>query len=470
MIHFPKIRSSFGLFGSAVILAGCQVGPAYRHPMIPAPQAWSAESSEGLGVWPTSDWWRAFGSPQLAKLIDRAETGNLDVAAASERLEEADAQAREAGSALLPAIGANANGGTARQLSITGHERHRIYGAGVFQATYQLDFWGKNRSASQAAQNTAAAAQFAAQVVSLSTASAVATTYIGLLGVQRQQALAQENLQRQRDMLAGLVAKEQAGIIPLLDLAQQREVTDQLAASLPPMAQQAEYLHTALAVLLGVLPEDLHLEPEALDDLSMPAIAGGLPSQLLLRRPDVQGAEAALKAANANIRVARAAFFPSLNLTASGGIESYALTHFTVPPLGIYSLAASMTQPIFEGGLLRGQLDFAKAAYREDLATYRKAALSAFGDVENALTDANQLAAQEAADTDTLRSARTSAQMAQDAFHGGSTTMLDALAGEDALLLAEESQAQARAQHLQALVGLYRALGGGWASHAGSAS
>lgn len=470
MRKLPDSLFLCGVLGWALVLSGCQVGPAYERPTISAPYAWSAAPSDGAGLWPKADWWKAFGSSQLATLIDHAETGNLDLAAASARLKEADAEAREAGAALLPAIGANANGGTARQLNNTGHERHRVYQGGVFQATYQLDFWGKNRSVFQAAQSTAAAADFAAQVVSLGTASAVATTYIGLLGVQRQEAIAGENLQRQRDVLAGLITQQQAGVIPLLDVAQQREITDQVAASLPTMAQQAEHLHTALALLLGVLPETLHLQPEVLDHLRMPAVASGLPSQLLLRRPDVQGAEAALKAANANIGVAQAAFFPSFNLTTSGGIESYALTHFTVPPLGIYSLAATVTQPIFEGGMLRGQLAFAKATYKEDLADYRKAALSAFDDVENALTDANQLAAQEAAQAEALQSARTGAQMAQDAFHGGSMTVLNVLAGEDALLYAEESQALSRTQHLQALVGLYSALGGGWTAPVGSAS
>jgi outer membrane protein, multidrug efflux system len=455
-------KALFASFAGLLALSGCQVGPAFHQPDTPAPKTWAAMPLDATNDWPNSDWWTGFGSTQLDGLMQQAMAGNLDIAASMARIEMANGQARQAGAALLPSIGAGVGGGETRQLSMLGHERHHIYDEGVLQASYELDFWGKNRSALEAAENTANAAKFNAQVVRLATAASVATTYISLLGLQDQLEILQTNLKREQDMLAGMTQMQQAGTIPFLAVAQQRQTVDSLAATLPPLVQQIEHLHTALAILVGVLPENLHLQPESLDDLKMPAVVAGLPSGLLLRRPDVQMAEAKLKAANANVRVAQADFYPSFDLTASGGIESYTLSNFTVPPLGIYTLAASITQPLFHGGYLRGQSEYAKGAYQLALQNYRKTALSAFGDVEDALDATTQFSAQEQAENENVQSARESYEMSQEAFQGGTTTILSVLNGEDSVLSAEQDQAQAQVAYLNSLVGLYEALGGGW--------
>jgi outer membrane protein TolC len=191
-------------------------------------------------------------------------------------------------------------------------------------------------------------------------------------------------------------------------------------------------------------------------------VDAGLPSELLARRPDVQEAEANLMAANANIRVAHAAFFPSFNLTASGGLESYALSHYTVPPLAVYSLLASMSAPLFEGGLLRAQLHYSEAHYKELLQTYGKTALSAFGDVEDALTAVKETNDRYVAQEKTLRSAQQSYRMALEAFHGGTTNILTVFTAEAAVTTAEGDESEADIAHMHALVDLYQALGGGW--------
>jgi multidrug efflux system outer membrane protein len=459
-----KKKALFASFAGLLALSGCQVGPVFHQPDTPVPKTWAAMTPTATDNWPGSDWWTGFGSTQLDGLIQQAMAGNLDIAAAMARIEMANGQARQAGAPLLPSIGAGVSGGTTRQLNMLGHERHHIFDAGVLQASYELDFWGKNRSALQAAENTADAAKFDAEVVRLSTAESVATTYINLLGLQGQLKILKTNLRREQDTLAGTTSMQQAGMIPLLAVAQQRQAVDSLAATIPPLVQQIEHLHTALAILLGELPENLHLQPESLDQLQMPAVVAGLPSGLLLRRPDVQMAEAHLKAANANVRVAQADFFPSIDLTASGGIESYTLSNFTVPPLGIYTLAASITQPLFHGGYLRGQLEHAKGAYQLALEDYRKTALSAFGDVEDALSATTQFSAQKQAEDENVTSARMSYDMSREAFHAGTTTILSVLNGESNLLSAEQGQAQAQEAYLDALVGLYGALGGGWSS------
>ena len=456
-------RVAAGL-AACLALNACQVGPQYRQPKVPAPRSWAEAAAADGTAWPATDWWTAFGSAQLDRLMARAMHSNLDLAAAAARIAEADAQSRQAGAALLPSLSVNTNDGTARQLNLTGRERHRVFLGGVFQASYQLDFFGKNLSALQASKADASAARYDWEVVALSTQSAVASTYFSYLGLRQQLDVAQRDLGRLQTLLSGLAEMQHAGAIPLFNVTQQQTTVDAFAATLPPLEQQAEQMHTALAILVDTLPEQLQLQPETLSALKQPPVLAGLPSQLLLRRPDVQAAEATLQAANANIRVARAAFYPSINLVASGGIASYLLTHSAAGPLGIYSLAAQLTQPIFEGGLLRGQLQYAQALYREDLQDYQKAALSAFGDVENALDGVRQtgLAAHAHAQAQSLQSAQTGAGMAQEAFHAGTTTILNVLNAEAALMVAEQSNGQAQTAQLQALVGLYDALGGGW--------
>jgi NodT family efflux transporter outer membrane factor (OMF) lipoprotein len=300
-------------------------------------------------------------------------------------------------------------------------------------------------------------------VVNLSTSAAVATAYFQYLGLLDELRVAQDNLKRATTTLHWMADMQRSGTIPLLDVVQQQTVVDGLSAQPPILEQQAEHAHTALAILVGVLPEDLHLAAEPLSALAAPVVGAGLPSELLGRRPDVQEAEAKLMAANADIRVARAEFLPAFDLTTSYGLESYALTHYTTPPLAVYSLLGSMTAPLFEGGKLRGQLHYAQARYEELLQNYRKAALSAFGDVEDALTSVKQTKDRYAAQQKTLQSARRGFIMAEEAFHGGTTTILNVFAAEAAVAAAEDNDSEAHVAHMQSLVSLYKALGGGWA-------
>ncbi len=333
---------------------------------------------------------------------------------------------------------------------------------GSFQASYQLDFWGKNKAALEAAEDSKSAADYAWEVVNLSTLAGVATAYFQYIGLTDRLHVAEANLARARDTLNGLSSLQRSGAVPLLYVVQQQTIVDGLAAQPPLIRQRIEHVHTALAILVGLLPEELQLRAELLSNLSEPVVAAGLPSELLTRRPDVQEAEANLMAANANIRVAHAAFFPSFNLTASEGLVSYALTHYVVPPLNVYSLLGSMSAPLFQGGLLRGQLQYAEAQYKELLEVYRQAALSAFGDVEDALTAVKETKYRYVAEVKALRSARRSYQMALEAFHGGTTTILNVFTAEAAVTTAEDSESEADIAHMRALVDLYEALGGGW--------
>jgi outer membrane protein, multidrug efflux system len=450
---------------AAALLFGCSVGPAYQRPDIPAPSQWREAPAGGAAtaqVWPAADWWHGFGSAKLDELIAEAERSNDDLGAAVARVQEADAQARIAGAALLPSLDL---GATATR------ERARTTGGsiGVFNtfnpelsASYEIDFWGKNRALRNAARAAAAASRYDQQTVALTVVSSVATTYFQALELRDRIQVAQQNLENGRKILRGFRLEQSAGTATGLDVAQQETTVALLNAALPPLLQQFRQTVYALAVLIGKTPESLDVDTGSLADLSSPAVVEGLPSQLLARRPDVAEAEQQLIAANADITVARAALFPSIQLTASGGYESTALTSLISPPNRIYALTAGLTQPIFHGGALRGQVAFNNARYSELLSTYHKTVLTAFGNVEGALVAAQQTAEQLLRQRDAVATARRAFEFSQMQMSAGTVNILTVLNTENALFSAQDELVQVNYLHLQALVDLFTALGGGW--------
>jgi NodT family efflux transporter outer membrane factor (OMF) lipoprotein len=462
----PIAAAKRGRLVAAIILpaavAACNLGPDYHRPEQPVPTAWRGASSEVSATWPADDWWRGFGSPQLDALIAEARSNNTDLAAAAARVEQADAQARIAGAPLLPTVEAGADAGPNRLLNYIGKERHYTSFDGLLRASYEFDFWGKLRAARDAAVSSANASRYEWQVVALTTVTSVAATYFAVLGLRDQLQVARDNLTRAQHDLDGIALRQQQGLVPELTVVQQQNVVDTLAAAIPPLERQLALTRDALAILVGKLPEDLAVASGSLLDLSLPSVGPGLPSELLLRRPDVQQAEAQLIAADADIKVARAQFFPSFGLTADAGVTSVLLADHALPVLGVYTLAASISQPIFDGGRLQGQLDLSKARYKELVQAYRKAALSAYADVEDALAATKHTADQEIQQAKSVASARRAYEMSLDAFHGGTTDILSVLVGESALFTAQNALVQARLAHMQALTGLFKALGGGW--------
>jgi multidrug efflux system outer membrane protein len=450
------------------VLTGCSVGPAYKRPDIALPAQWhesAGAAADGAGppsVWPDTDWWRGFGSAKLGELIAEAERNNDDLAGAIARVEEADAQARIAGAALLPSLDAGATA-TRERAQVTG------LGPRVFNvfnpelsASYELDFWGKNRALRNAARAAAMASRYDQQTVALTVISSVATTYFQALELRDRIQVAQQNLQNGQNILKGFRAEQSAGTATGLDVAQQETTVALLNAALPPLLQQFRQTVYALAVLVGRTPESLDIDMGTLTELSNPAVVEGLPSQLLTRRPDVAEAEQQLIAANADITVARAALFPDIQLTAAGGYESSALTSLVSPPNRIYSLAAGLTQPIFHGGALRGQVAYSKARYTELLTTYHKTVLTAFSNVEGALVAAQQTAEQQKRQQEAVATAQRAYQFAQTQMSAGTVNILSVLNTENALFSAQDELVQVNYLRLQALVDLFTALGGGW--------
>jgi multidrug efflux system outer membrane protein len=266
-----------------------------------------------------------------------------------------------------------------------------------------------------------------------------------------------------------LRAQQAAGTATALDVAEQQTTVLTLEAELPPLREQLRQYIDALAILVGKPPRTIDVASGSLSDLRHPSVAPGLPSELLTRRPDVAEAEAQLKAANADIKVARAAFFPSVQLTAQGGFESAGLSSLFGPAGFLYTLGASVTQPIFEGGALEGKYQYSQAFYDELLADYRKSVISAFQDVEDSLIAYEQTTEEEKRQEAAVGAAQRAYDAATAQMRAGTVNVLTVLNTESVLFTAETALVQVRLSRLNAIVSLYRALGGGWqigASHA----
>ena len=446
-----------------LLLSACSVGPAYKRPAIPLPEKWhDSTGPEATSVWPENGWWHGFNSSQLDDLISEAQRSNDDLAGAVARVQEADAQVRIAGAPLLPSLDGSA-AATREKAQVTG------LGPRVFNvfnpeltASYELDFWGKNRALRNAALAAAAASRYDQQTIALTVVSSVATTYFQALELRDRLTVANENLQNGQKVLQGLKAQQVAGIGTGLDVAQQETTVALLDASIPPLVQQLRQTINALAVLIGKTPEALDIDSGTLTALTRPAVSEGMPSQLLSRRPDIAEAEQQLIAANADITVARAALFPSIQLTASGGYASGALAGIINPGNAIYAFSAGLTQPIFHGGALRAQVAQNNARYTELLSTYHKTVISAFSNVENALVAAQQSLEQQQRQQQAVDIARRAFQFAQTQMSAGIVNILTVLNTENALFSAQDELVQIQYLHLQSLVDLYTALGGGW--------
>src|SRR6266481_847587 len=450
------------------LLAGCSVGPTYKRPDIALPTQWhesaGADAGASASVWPAAEWWHGFGSAKLDELIAEAERNNDDLAGAIARVQEADAQARIAGAALLPSLDLGAAGTRERAQTTSLGVGGRVFNVfnSELSASYQLDFWGKNRALRDAARAAATASRYDRQTVALTVVGGVATTYFQALELRDRIQVAQQNLENGRKILDGFRLEQSAGTATGLDVAQQETTVAILNAAIPPLVQQLRQTVYALAVLIGETPESVDVDRGTLTNLSSPAVVEGLPSQLLSRRPDVAEAEQQLIAANADITVARAALFPDIALTASGGYESSRLASLVSPANRVYALSAGLTQPIFHGGALRGQVSFSEARYTELLTTYHKTVLTAFSNVESALVAARQTADQQERQRDAVAKARRAFEFAQTQMSVGTVNVLTVLNTENALFSAQDVLVQVEYSHLQALIDLYTALGGGW--------
>ncbi|MGA7386797.1 MAG: efflux transporter outer membrane subunit [Pseudolabrys sp.] len=461
-----------------VPLGGCLLTGDKPEPGLDIPPAYSAgprgPAAAEVAV-PPLDWWRAFRSRELTEIIEAAREGNLDIAAAIARIVQADANARIAGAALLPIIDLNGNAQENQQSKTTGSTNvisisrsgasvaiitHNL--TATLNASYEIDFWGKNRSLVRAAEETAVATRYDREVVGLTTLVAAANAYFQVLATQDRLRVARQNLESATRVLNLINQRLQAGTASALDTAQQESLVNNLRAVIPPLEQILRQNRVALAVLMGRSPESVKIRGGSLRSIAYPRVTPGLPSELLAQRPDIREAEANLAAANANVVNARAQFLPSIHLTGDGGYESAILKLLLRPESVIYTAAASLTQPIFHGGQLLGNLDLQKGKQDELLQTYRKAVISGFADVENALDAIRQTAERERLQREVVTSSRRAFDIAEQRLREGTVDLVTVLQTQQTLYVADDALVQARLAHVQAIVSLYQALGGGW--------
>lgn len=450
---------------SALLLLGaCSQIPQDAVPPAETPAAWQ-EAAPGAAdtSWPAADWWGAFGSDELDRLIAAAQTGNTDIAQAMARILQADAQARAAGAGLLPSV--DADGGAARQWQDNGGgtQGGNSFNAGL-SARYEIDLFGGNRASALAAQASAEASRFARDATALAVTADVATVYFQILEARERLAVARKNVAIAEEVLRIVEAKERAGAVSALDLAQQRtEVANQQAA-IPDLVVAVRQNEHALALLLGVLPEALGAVEGDLTALTPPAIGIGMPSDLLRRRPDVHQAEAELIAANADIGVARAALYPSIDLSAAYGLGADTLAGLFDPVNATSSLVASLAQTIFDGGALEAGVELAEARKTELVAAYRATVIGAFADVEDALAARYQADERERLLQQALEQAQLAYRLAESRYRAGAIDLQTLLDAQRSLFGADDDATQARAARLLASVDLYNALGGGWSA------
>jgi len=448
--------------------AGCILTKDLPDPALDVPDGYkAARLTRPQDAPPTLDWWRGFRSPELTVLMEEAQTVNLDIAAATARFLQADAQARIAGAPLLPSL----NGGGSETYSrtsgssasgLTNGGREVVNYSASLSASYELDFWGKNRDAAQAAEETAFASRFDRDVVALTTLTTVANAYFQVLAAQDRLRTAQSNIASATRILDAIKQRLQAGTGTDLDLAQQEAVLANQRALVPPLRQTLDQNINALATLVARPPEAVRITGGSLNRIAAPRVTPGLPSELLTQRADIRRQEAQLASATANVVNARAQFFPSIQLTGQGGYQSSALSSLFQPHAAFFSMVGSLTQPIFDGGRILGNFEYTKAKQDELLQTYRKTVVQSFADVDNALMSIRQTTEKLRLQREVLAASRRAFQLSEQQLRAGTADIVTVLNTQLTLFQAEDSLSQAQLARLLAIVSLYQALGGGW--------
>lgn len=464
----PRSLRVAGLIGAiclALSSAGCVLTQDLPDPALDVPTQYKYAGNPDAP--PALDWWRSFRSPELTQLMEEAQTVNLDIAAAVARMREADAQARQAGAALLPSLSGGGNETYSRtsgssSSGLTNGGREVVNYSASLSASYQLDFWGQNRDALQAAEETATANRFDRDVVALTTLSSVANAYFQVLASQDRLRTAQRNIASAQRILDAIKQRRLAGTGTDLDVAQQESVLANQKALVPPLRQTLDQNSNALAVLVSRPPESVRVAGGSLNHVAIPRVTPGLPSELLTQRPDIRRQEAQLASATANIGNARAQFFPSIQLTGNGGYQSSALVSLFQPHAAFFQLVGSATQPIFDGGKILGNFEYAKARQDELLQTYRKTIVQAFADVDNALYSIKQTTIKLQLQRQVVAASRRAFDLAEQQLRAGTADIVTVLNTQSTLFQAEDVLWQAQLARLLAIVSLYQALGGGW--------
>ena len=504
MFSVPRLRLK--LLGSAVVplaLTGCMVGPNFTSPHAAVPTAYISDApSTRAAPYVSGDpvdpqWWNSFNDPTLTALESRAVAQNLDLQIATERLLESEAQARIEGAVLYPSLSGAASytyegpskegvfaafggaGSASTNAGSVANGSSSAPGGGAFsgatiqpldlyqyglQATYDVDLWGKNRRAVEAAIAAAASSQEARRGALLNVQAQVASNYIQLRGTEEVLIITQKNLSFANQLVNLTVERQQAGLTTALDVANARATAAQIQSQIPALIASRDALIDQIGLLLGETPESLpaDLVTAAPIPLTPPSVPVGLPADLLRRRPDVREAEDNLHEATAEIGVAVAQFFPDLTLSGSVSLQALQFKNLNELSAITYAVGPNVTIPLFEGGQLHGQLDLRKAQQAEYAISYAKTVLTAFYQVDTSLVAYTQEHATLEALAIDVQQSQIALSLAEDQYKEGLVDYLTVLNAQESYLNAQQSQAQASEKIGTDLVTLYQALGGGW--------
>jgi NodT family efflux transporter outer membrane factor (OMF) lipoprotein len=467
------MRAAVGALGLALGLAACSFAPPYKTPV--APQ--SAENFQESKDWKVAeprddasrgDWWGIFNDPQLDQLESAASNANQNLKAAFARLQQARADTRVARADLFPQLTGQASVERARTSPnsprfLPGYPTTGTDFNAQADVSYEVDLWGRvrNEVASFKALQQASAADLAS--MQLSVQAEVANDYFTLRSRDRQQVLLDKTVSDYETSLALQQHLFDGGAVPLSDLAQAQALVETARTQAADNVLARAQTEHAIAVLIGVNPSGYQLLPNPLSaDMTAPAIDPGLPSALLERRPDIAEAERRVSSANAQIGVARAAYFPQFSLAGTYGYNSVHSYNWLSAPSRFWSIGPQVALPIFEGGRLVAQTERAKAAYEEQVASYRNTVLAAYQDVEDNLAAQRQLAQEEKTQAAAVDATQTASQQAQHRYNAGAVTYLEVSVAETALLQAQLTAVNIQLRRLSASVLLVKALGGGW--------
>jgi outer membrane protein, multidrug efflux system len=416
--------------------------------------------------WPSKEWYHGFASAELDALIDAAAGNNFDLETARARVAQADARARQAHAGILPSVDAGGNANYLAGHSVNG-SAHETDWAALLSASYEVDFWGKNRATANSAQFLAIAARADRDTVALTTLAGVANGYFQVLSLRERLSIARSNVDAARSLMDIVDSRYKVGLSNPVEVATQRAALASAQLAVPELEQAQDEALASLAELLGRSPEGFSVEGAPLESLTEPAVGAGLPAELLQRRPDVFRAQANFSAASADLVAARAALFPSLTLTAAGGVQNPALNAAIISLSGVgptLNLGASLTQPIFDGGRLRAARAEAQAKEQESTTAYRAAIVAALVDVENTLSLIQHLDAAQDFQTGSMAESERAFEGARLRYKEGYGDFLTMLEAQKILYTQRDQYVQYRLARLQARVSLCKALGGGWLS------
>lgn len=451
------------LLSSAVFITACASDPV-QTPKIHYADNYSPVSHQAAtnNTALDSNWWHAFQSPVLNNLMQVAQQQSLDLLLSAERVKQAELQMRIANASLFPSLSASASSGESRTEPQGGSSSRSESTRASVNISYEVDLWGGIAAGRTAAQAGYAASRYGQEAAALSINAAIASSWFQWLALQERIATAHKNVAIAERVQNIVQARYNNGAATAADVAQQKTNLLTQQSSLLPLELQARQTQSALAILLGKTPQEFALATEYLLDIAVPQIVAGTPADLVNRRPDLAASEANLRAANANIDVARAALLPGISLSANAGKSATEL--FSLNPVTQSSgWALSLAQTVFNGGRLLNQKRLSEARRSELLLQYHKAILTALQEVDNALVAADVSQRQEASQQEIVANAARSLTLTEARYRAGSDDLLSLLDAQRSLFQAQDSLVQQRLSRLNAAVDLYKALGGGWA-------